>query len=175
MRDIARGEDKSTCLYHKYVGNRTHLWDSPVNVPDVRDRNGAVIKPHEYDSKLHHLTPVTVDVVMKWWEITLLAPNASLTLPFSWNIAHSNQNNGGGVRIYQLELKKMQLHPAFRLSFHTVRPADKGKKRAESCSSDDDGVEDLSLLYSDTASDGPSPLKKSRQDGAVDIDMAASS
>lgn len=71
-----------------------------------------------------------------------------------------------------MELKKMQLHPVSRWASRIARPASKGKKRAESLESDDDEIEDLSMLFPEVDPDGPSPLKKSRQIAADDVDMA---
>lgn len=63
--------------------------------------------------------------------------------------------NKPGSRIYQLVLKRMQLHPSNRLSLNVARPLRKGKKRADDTGSDDeDGSGTNDLL--------PSPPKKSR-------------
>lgn len=63
LRDMATTDP--ACLYSAFVGSRTHLWDCPIHVPNIRDGHGKLIKPNEYEEKLKHLTPVTIDVVLK--------------------------------------------------------------------------------------------------------------
>ncbi len=64
LRDIVPTSDVSN-YFNAFVGTRTHLWGSTVNVPNIRDNHGILIKPDEYETKLHDLTPVTVDVTLK--------------------------------------------------------------------------------------------------------------
>jgi hypothetical protein len=39
--------------------------ETTINVPDVRDGNGAIIHPEEYELKLKHGTKVAVEVIFK--------------------------------------------------------------------------------------------------------------
>ncbi len=74
------------------------------------------------------------------------------------------------MRIYQLILSQMQLHPCTRMSYHIERTINKGKKRAEDEDSDD---------YPDPEQPGgsilasPSPAKRARSAGGADVVMAA--
>ena len=42
-----------------------------VDIPNVRDGNGAIIKPTEYDTKLQSGTIVMVNVYMKMYVLTI--------------------------------------------------------------------------------------------------------
>lgn len=54
-----------TYIYRDFVGSRSYLWDSQVNVPEIRSQEGRLIRPNEYKTMLPHLAVVTVDVVLK--------------------------------------------------------------------------------------------------------------
>lgn len=64
LRDWVSPHD-TTSLYHRYIGDRTHIWGSYFNVPEIRDRNGVLVPPTEWENKLVHMTPVTIDVALK--------------------------------------------------------------------------------------------------------------
>lgn len=59
-----------------------------------------------------------------------------------------------GSRIYQLVLRKVQIHPSNSLSSSVVCPLGKGKKRAVDIDLGDDSLDD--------AAAPPSPTKKSK-------------
>lgn len=75
LRDMVRDLDGS--VYHDFVGSRIHLWDTPLNVPNIRSKDGSLMKPYNYKSELQHLTPVTVDINLKLYVLpfTRLQPN----------------------------------------------------------------------------------------------------
>ncbi|KAJ3560629.1 hypothetical protein NP233_g10709 [Leucocoprinus birnbaumii] len=107
--------EKTTEMYTEFVGNRHYLWNSTVNVPEVRDQNGVLVKPHEYSTKLQHGAPATVDVIFRYTEL-----------------------GKGASRFYTMILQRMQLHPLGTLS---EGPVDKGKRQA-SPDSDNEGEGD---------------------------------
>lgn len=64
LRDWVSPTD-TTSAYHQYIGVRTHLWGSQLNVPDIRDQQGVLISPLDWENKFVHLLPVTIDVALK--------------------------------------------------------------------------------------------------------------
>ncbi|KAG6380504.1 hypothetical protein JVT61DRAFT_8663 [Boletus reticuloceps] len=91
--------------YGRYAGlarSNPEVAGARVANPDVRDRQGVLITPGEYDSKIQDGDYVEVEVILKLWEIP----------------AHNRNNNSNGSRIYQLVLRSLKLLP-----FHTYSQA----------------------------------------------------
>lgn len=125
------------------MGNRKHLWDSCFNIPEIRDSNGVFVRPNQWESKLAHSTPVTVDFVLKLYESTpyIVLTQHRLTLRLSrWEIPFNRITQREGSRIYQLVLRKIQIHPCNKLSHSIIKPSFlKGKRRAEDDTEEDNG------------------------------------
>ncbi|KAI6109343.1 hypothetical protein EV401DRAFT_2212673 [Pisolithus croceorrhizus] len=108
------------------------LAEAQVISPDVRDRQGVLIAPGEYNTKIMHDDCVEVEVFLKLWNIQ---PSA-------------RSNNQNGSHIYQLILRSMKLlpyHSYTHANLLKVNPTTKGKQRC-----DDDDDDDLSSQSSPT-------------------------
>ncbi|KAF9442520.1 hypothetical protein P691DRAFT_789330 [Macrolepiota fuliginosa MF-IS2] len=68
LQDLVPTSDTSS-LYNHFVGSCTHLWNSHINIPEICDGHGHLIHPNEYDNKLEHLMHITIEVVLKFWDI----------------------------------------------------------------------------------------------------------
>ncbi|KAI5987254.1 hypothetical protein EDD15DRAFT_2199775 [Pisolithus albus] len=86
--------------------------------PDIRDRQGILITPGEYDSRFMHEDYVEVEVFLKLWNIQ----------------PTTRSNNQNGSRIYQMILKSMKLLPYHSYTqaklLKAISPS-KGKRRSE--------------------------------------------
>ncbi len=90
LRDMVSPSDK-TNLFRDYVGSRTHLWGSKINIPNVRDGQGRLIRPNEYIDALPHLTPVTVDVNLKLQVVSLICLSNFIT--WSFQLGHRTKSD----------------------------------------------------------------------------------
>lgn len=94
------------------------LAESQVVSPDIRDRQGILITPGEYDSRFMHEDYVEVEVFLKLWNIQ----------------PTTRSNNQNGSRIYQMILKSMKLLPYHSYTqaklLKAISPS-KGKRRPE--------------------------------------------
>jgi len=103
-----------------------YLKTTKVAAPDVRDVNGRLIHPSEYQTP-HHLKPVFIEVYLRVWEISPRSADKRAN-------SGSYTNNVNGSRVYQLVLKRMELLPsnipANNLIDLDSSPNIKGKQRA---------------------------------------------
>lgn len=154
-----------------------YLKSTKVAIPDVRDMNGKLIHPSEYQTKLHahHLKPVFVEVYLRVY-VTFYFLDSMSNCPYRWEIsrrsgrANAGSYNDNGSRIYQLLLKRMELLPNNTPVKNIINPDSKsrhtpdfkGKKRASS----------PNQQYN-SDSDGPSSSKRVRND-SVEISTTGS-
>lgn len=98
---------------------------SYIRVPNIRDGNGDIIFPYEYEAKLHDGSIVVVNVSLKLFVLSPYSPsNFTINhwhLPNRWNLRPNlrsdssfkkkKEQDENGAHIYQLILNSMQLLP----------------------------------------------------------------
>ncbi|KAG1790811.1 uncharacterized protein HD556DRAFT_680119 [Suillus plorans] len=106
----------------RYVGliKQFNLRDTKVVAPDVRDRQGNVILPEDYEEKLHTGDVVTVEVYLKLWDIR----------PHNKGDKGAHLDNKNGSRVYHVMLKSMQVLPDASITATTFPDVHKGKCKA---------------------------------------------
>ncbi|KIJ08062.1 hypothetical protein PAXINDRAFT_182347 [Paxillus involutus ATCC 200175] len=123
-KDIASGTARISDLadprgrYAGLLNSHSDLADARVVSPDIRDTQGDLIAPKDYESKITDRHYVEVEVILRLW-----------------NIAPNSKSNPNGSRVYQLILKSMKLLP-FRSytrqsSLHSQESSSKGKRKAD--------------------------------------------
>ena len=113
-----------------------------VHIPNVKDGDGNIILPQDYDLKLPDNAIVMMNVYLKLYVFYLILHKRIFfnSCPQRWLLRPNNHNNSSyarkdgdenGTRIYQMMLNSMQLLP-FTDGYHINDPSSTGEKRKAS-------------------------------------------